>query len=182
VSVTVPYYTITLHHPVRPGLSAIAVALEDLSQFRQEPYQSGIVAPSPLTAARAQFVELSAKSFRRQIQVAIGRAQTNLADIYRQGRNQPVRSAPCLIHALSRWTANVWRLCSIRHSRHTFGSLLIQNVASIVYVKEQMGHSSIQVTVDTYRHLIPGANVTFVDRLDELSGQKPETKPAPIRT
>ena len=31
--------------------------------------------------------------------------------------------------------------------RHTFGSLLLQNGASIVYVKEQMGHSSIQVTV-----------------------------------
>jgi integrase len=48
--------------------------------------------------------------------------------------------------------------------RHTFGSLLIQNGASIVYVKEQMGHSSIQVTVDTYGHLIPGANVNWVDR------------------
>jgi hypothetical protein len=47
--------------------------------------------------------------------------------------------------------------------RHTFGSLLLQNGASIVYVKEQMGHSSIQVTVDTYGHLIPGANVCFVD-------------------
>jgi integrase len=51
--------------------------------------------------------------------------------------------------------------------RHTFGSLLIQRGASIVYVKEQMGHSSIQVTVDTYAHLIPGADVSFVDRLDE---------------
>ena len=50
--------------------------------------------------------------------------------------------------------------------RHTFGSLLLQNGASIVYVKEQMGHSSIQVTVDIYGHLIPGANVCFVDRLD----------------
>ena len=45
--------------------------------------------------------------------------------------------------------------------RHTFGSLLIQNGASIVYVKEQMGHSSIQVTVDIYGHLIPGADVSF---------------------
>jgi integrase len=38
--------------------------------------------------------------------------------------------------------------------RHTFGSLLLQNGASIVFVKEEIGHSSIQVTVDTYRHLI----------------------------
>ncbi len=58
--------------------------------------------------------------------------------------------------------------------RHTFGSLLIQNGASVVYVKEQMGHSSIQVTVDTYGHLIPGANVSFVDKLDELPIQAEE--------
>jgi len=50
--------------------------------------------------------------------------------------------------------------------RHTFGSMLIQKSASLAYVKEQMGHSSIQVTVDTYGHLIPGANVNWVDQLD----------------
>jgi len=50
--------------------------------------------------------------------------------------------------------------------RHTFGSLLIQGGASLTYVKEQMGHSSIQVTEDTYGHLIPGANVNWVDQLD----------------
>jgi integrase len=40
--------------------------------------------------------------------------------------------------------------------RHTFGSLPPQNGASIVYVKEDSGHSSIQVAVETYGHLIPG--------------------------
>jgi integrase len=61
--------------------------------------------------------------------------------------------------------------------RHTFGSLLLQNGASIVYVKEQMGHSSIQVTVDIYGHLIPGANLCFVDRLDEIPAEPAETTP-----
>jgi integrase len=61
--------------------------------------------------------------------------------------------------------------------RHTFGSLLLQNGASIVYVKEQMGHSSIQVTVDIYGHLIPGANLCFVDRLDEITPEPAETSP-----
>ncbi len=61
--------------------------------------------------------------------------------------------------------------------RHTFGSLLIQNGASIVYVKEQMGHSSIQVTVDIYGHLIPGANVCFVDRLDGVPVEGGKTSP-----
>jgi len=59
--------------------------------------------------------------------------------------------------------------------RHTFGSLLIQSGATLIYVKEQMGHSSIQVTVDIYGHLIPGANVNFVDRLDEVPRVEVET-------
>lgn len=56
--------------------------------------------------------------------------------------------------------------------RHTFASLLLQNGESPVYVKEQMGHSSIQVTVDLYGHLIPGGNKQAVDRLD-LPVEKP---------
>jgi hypothetical protein len=61
--------------------------------------------------------------------------------------------------------------------RHTFGSLLLQNGASIVYVKDQMGHSSIQVTVDIYGHLIPGASLSFVDRLDDVLPEAAETSP-----
>ena len=53
--------------------------------------------------------------------------------------------------------------------RHTFGSLLLQTGASLAYVRDQMGHSSIDVTVDIYGHLIPGANISFVDRLDSLT-------------
>ena len=62
--------------------------------------------------------------------------------------------------------------------RHTFGSLLIQDGASLAYVRDQMGHSSIQITVDTYGHLIPGADIAWVDRLDAettLHQSAPET-------
>jgi integrase len=51
--------------------------------------------------------------------------------------------------------------------RHTFASLLIQQGESLVYVKEQMGHSSIDITVDTYGHLVPGGNRQAVDKLDD---------------
>jgi len=51
--------------------------------------------------------------------------------------------------------------------RHTFASLLIQNGESLAYVKDQLGHHSIQITVDIYGHLVPGANRQAVDRLDE---------------
>ena len=53
--------------------------------------------------------------------------------------------------------------------RHTFASLLIQQGESLAYVKEQMGHSSIDVTVDTYGHLVPGGNRQAVDKLDDGS-------------
>ena len=50
--------------------------------------------------------------------------------------------------------------------RHTFASLLLQQGESLAYVKDQMGHSSIQVTVDIYGHLVPGDNRAAVDKLD----------------
>jgi integrase len=53
--------------------------------------------------------------------------------------------------------------------RHTFASLLPADGVSPAYVQEQLGHSSIKLTVDTYgrwlRKKAPGA----VDRLDEPS-------------
>jgi integrase len=52
--------------------------------------------------------------------------------------------------------------------RRTFRSLLLQNGASIVYV--EIGHSSIQVTVDTY-----GPNVCLVNRLDQVAPEPAET-------
>jgi integrase len=51
--------------------------------------------------------------------------------------------------------------------RHTFASLHIQNGESLPYIRDQMGHSSIKVTVDFYRHLIPGGNREAADRLDD---------------
>jgi len=69
--------------------------------------------------------------------------------------------------------------------RHTFGSLLIQAGAPLTYVKEQMGHSSIKITVDIYGHLIPSADVAYMDRLDRLaaitSPQQSATQAQPTR-
>ena len=57
--------------------------------------------------------------------------------------------------------------------RHTYASLLIQQGESLAYVKDQLGHHSIQITVDIYGHLVPGGNRQAVDRLDDVEeGQK----------
>jgi integrase len=64
--------------------------------------------------------------------------------------------------------------------RHTFASLLLSNGESPVYVKEQLGHSSIQITVDIYGHLIPSSNRKAVNRLD--TPQQPATYTQPAKT
>ena len=75
--------------------------------------------------------------------------------------------------------------------RHTYASLLLQDGASMVYVKEQLGHSSIKVTVDIYGHLVPGGNKEAVDKLDDspktatirnLSATKPTKKTQAIKS
>ena len=53
--------------------------------------------------------------------------------------------------------------------RHTFASLLIQHGESLAYVRDQLGHKSIQITCDVYGHLVPGGNRAAVDRLDDAS-------------
>jgi integrase len=62
--------------------------------------------------------------------------------------------------------------------RHTVASLLLSDGASPVYVKEQLGHTSIQMTVDIYGHLIPSSNREMVNRLDS---QQSATQPQPAQ-
>lgn len=58
----------------------------------------------------------------------------------------------------------------IHDLRHTYASHLVAAGTPLAYVKDQMGHSSIAVTVDIYGHLVPGAhraNVACLDSAEE---------------
>ena len=57
--------------------------------------------------------------------------------------------------------------------RHTFATLLLQNGESLAYVKDQLGHSSIRMTVDVHGHLVPGANRQAVNKLPSLDESGP---------
>jgi hypothetical protein len=39
---------------------------------------------------------------------------------------------------------------------------------TVISLKEQLGHGSMQVTIDTYGYLLPGGNRQAVDKLDGL--------------
>jgi integrase len=51
--------------------------------------------------------------------------------------------------------------------RHTYGSLMVSSGAALNYVKEQMGHSKISITVDTYGAYIPQSGRALVNLLDD---------------
>ena len=52
--------------------------------------------------------------------------------------------------------------------RHTYASLLISQNVPIKYIQNQLGHGSIQVTMDTYGHIMPEVNRQAVNALDSI--------------
>ncbi len=72
--------------------------------------------------------------------------------------------------------ANAWTrlltLSKLRHVRthglrHAYASSLLQAGESIQYVRKQLRHSTIRLTVDTYSHLIPGKGRAAAAKLEE---------------
>ncbi len=51
--------------------------------------------------------------------------------------------------------------------RHFFASMLISQGESAKYVSDQLGHSSIQITFDTYGHLFPQAKAEACAKLEK---------------
>lgn len=52
--------------------------------------------------------------------------------------------------------------------RHTYASLLISKNLPIKYIQRQLGHSSIQVTLDRYGHLMPEVYDNAINELNNL--------------
>jgi len=50
--------------------------------------------------------------------------------------------------------------------RHTCASLLIHEGAHPLLVKQRLGHSSVQITLDRYSHLFPSAEQALCAGLD----------------
>ncbi len=63
--------------------------------------------------------------------------------------------------------------------RHTYASLLIGQGANPKYVQEQLGHHSIQITLDLYAHLFEGDHRHHVEALDGVLDAPQNTPRAP---
>ncbi|MFQ5736773.1 MAG: site-specific integrase [Thermodesulfobacteriota bacterium] len=51
--------------------------------------------------------------------------------------------------------------------RHTFATLLISQGENVKFIQTQLGHASVQTTLDRYRHLLPETHHEAGLRLDE---------------
>jgi integrase len=51
--------------------------------------------------------------------------------------------------------------------RHSFTALLIAQGENIKYIQSQLGHASIQTTLDRYGHLLPATHKEAASRLDQ---------------
>jgi len=61
--------------------------------------------------------------------------------------------------------------------RHTNVALRIEEGQNIKYIQNQLGHASIQTTLDRYEHLIKDVNTEQAKKLDNLLGFS-----TPVRT
>jgi len=62
----------------------------------------------------------------------------------------------------------------VHATRHTFATRMIMGGANLVYVQKQLGHSSIQITVDLYTHWIDRSERKTVLEVDRLVSQPEE--------
>ena len=111
-----------------------------------------------------------------------------LRKLYAQRKEEALRCGtnqiiPIIFHTKGEYTSqnsvrNIWKRVLAKAeldyrkfhcTRHTFASLLIADNHPLNYVKEMMGHHSIQMTVDVYGHLLPDQNNSAVNTLDDAT-------------
>ena len=59
--------------------------------------------------------------------------------------------------------------------RHTYATLLIAQGANAKFIQSQLGHTSIEMTMDQYGHLLPETHSHVGERLDmQVFGGQPK--------
>ena len=56
----------------------------------------------------------------------------------------------------------------LHDARHTHASLMLKQGTHPKVVQERLGHASIQITIDTYSHVVPGLQQAAAESFDKL--------------
>jgi integrase len=100
--------------------------------------------------------------------------------IFGRSTEVPFVSSTINNHAQERWERLGLRPITMHECRHTFASLLIDAGANPKALQAFMGHSNIQITFDTYGHLLPGSREEVRKLMDQYLAHEAKNGGAPI--
>ena len=66
----------------------------------------------------------------------------------------------------------------LHDARHTHASIMLKQGVHPKIVQERLGHSSIEMTLDIYSHVMPGLQEAAAKRFDDIFNHKRENEPA----
>jgi len=66
------------------------------------------------------------------------------------------------------------KVIRLHDARHTRSSIMLKQGVHPKIVQERLGHSSIQITLDTYSHVAPGLQQAAAEGFDRLLNHKKE--------
>lgn len=72
-----------------------------------------------------------------------------------------------IVRAHDRWKAAGLEPINLHECRHTYASLMIAAGVNIGTVSDYMGHASVTITLDRYRHLMPGNELEAMGLLND---------------
>jgi integrase len=63
---------------------------------------------------------------------------------------------------------NGFKNVRLHDARHTHASIMLKNGTHPKIVQERLGHSSVQITLDTYSHVVPGLQAVAAAKFDDI--------------
>jgi integrase len=88
--------------------------------------------------------------------------------VFSEGGQRPFDPSNALRAARRAWSQAGLRPLGFHECRHSYASLMIAAGVNAKALSSYMGHSSIQVTLDRYGHLLPGNEREAAELLDCL--------------
>lgn len=111
-------------------------------------------------------------AIQKTIGEAIGKPRTNDDLVFCQPDGSPLRPATITrVWSILVTKASV-KPIRLHDARHTHASLMLKAGVHPKIVQERLGHASIQITLDTYSHVMPGIQEAAAEQFDKLVGAR----------